>query len=281
MDARSIVKMKGFAHTAAHSVLVTLCATFLACGGGRNKAENQLTGGDESDIDQLLSTSEQQKRQSAEEQEVLRLLGIAPDDQANDSSRMAPAAESQTEAASADEVQRLERELQDRDQQIAILRNELASQERRLQELQTERARPVKIATRQQTAGGVSANYRSAYEKAMSLYNGHNYRDALASFANLLSMDDKNSLADNAQYWMGECYYALGNYNQAVAEFQKVLSFTRSNKSDAALLKLGLCYIRLGDRDQARSELEQLIVNFPRSEYVGKARNFLAAADGR
>jgi len=280
MDARSISKMKGFPLSAARCMVVALCATFLACGGGRNKAENQSDGG-EADIDQLLSTSEQQKRQSAEEQEVLRLLGITPEDQANDSSKMAAAAEPQDETASSDEVQRLERELQDRDQQIVILRNELASQERRLQELQTERARPVKIATRPQSAGGVSAEYRSAYEKAMSLYNRHNYREALASFANLLAMDDKNSLADNAQYWIGECYYALGNYNQAVAEFQKVLSFTRSNKSDAALLKLGLCYIRLGDRTQARSELEQLIANFPRSEYVGKARNFLAASDGR
>jgi len=280
MDARSIAKMKSLALGTARLALVAVCTTFLACGGGRNKAENQSDGGD-ADIDQLLSTSEQEKRQSAEEQEVLRLLGISPEDQANDSSKMTPTAESQNDTPSSEEVQRLERELQDRDQQIVILRNELASQERRLQELQTERARPVKIATRPQVSGGVSAEYRAAYEKAMSLYNRHNYRDALAAFTNLLARDDKNSLADNAQYWVGECYYALGDYNQAVAEFQKVLSFTRSNKSDAALLKLGLCYIRLGDRNQARSELEQLIANFPRSEYVGKARNFLAAADGR
>lgn len=280
MFARCIAKLKGFTPTAARCVLVTMCATFLACGGGRNKAENQSAGG-EADIDQLLSTSEQEKRQSAEEQEVLRLLGITPEDQANDSSKMSPAAEPQNDTASSEEVQRLERELQDRDQQIAILRNELAAQDRRLQELQTEPARPVKVATRPQVSGGVSAEYRSAYENAMSLYNRHNHREALTAFTNLLAMDDKNSLADNAQYWMGECYYALGNYNQAVAEFQKVLSFTRSNKSDAALLKLGLCYIRLGDRNQARSELEQLIANFPRSEYVGKARNFLAASDGR
>lgn len=261
--------------------LLGMCMIFLACGGGaRNKSEQRRDGQGEVDIDKLLSTSEQEKKQTAEEQEVLRLLGISPDDQTGDSSKMTPV-EPASDTASSDEVQRLERELQDRDQQISILRNELTAQDRRLQELQTTQARPVKISTRTQVADGVSPAYRGAYEKAMNLYNRHNYREALAAFNNLLAMDDKNSLADNAQYWLGECYYALGNYNQAVAEFQKVFSFTRSNKSDAALLKLGLCYIRLGDRAQARSELEQLIANFPRSEYVGKARNFLAASDGR
>lgn len=267
--------------TVARFALPAVCAIFFACGGGRNKAEPYSDTQGEGDIDKLLSTSEQQKRQSAEEQEVLRLLGITPDEQAGDSSIMTPSAEPAIDSAASEEVQRLERELQDRDQQISILRNELAAQDKRLQELQSQRARPVNIATRPQVEGGVSPEYRGAYEKAMSYYNRHNYRDALAAFNNLLAIDDKNSLADNAQYWIGECYYAMGNYNQAIAEFQKVLSFTRSNKSDAALLKLGLCYIRLGDRAQARSELEQLIANFPRSEYIGKARNFLAAADGR
>lgn len=267
--------------TVARIALPVVCTIFFACGGGRNKAEPYSDTQGEGDIDKLLSTSEQQKRQSAEEQEVLRLLGITPEEQAGDSSKMTPSAEPAIDSAASEEVQRLERELQDRDQQISILRNELAAQDKRLQELQSQRARPVKIATRPQVEGGVSPEYRGAYEKAMSYYNRHNYRDALAAFNNLLAMDDKNSLADNAQYWIGECYYAMGNYNQAIAEFQKVLSFTRSNKSDAALLKLGLCYIRLGDRAQARSELEQLIANFPRSEYIGKARNFLAAADGR
>jgi tol-pal system protein YbgF len=272
---------KAFRHAFMISALLVATAAFVACGGARNRSAGQEEAQDDGDIDKMLTTSEQEKRQSAEEQEVLRLLGITQEDQAGDSSKISPTAEPAVDSGAAEEVQRLERELQDRDQQINILRTELAAQEKRLQDLQSAKARPVKIATRPQVAGGVSADYRAAYEKAMSLYNRHSYREALAAFNNLLAMDDRNSLADNAQYWLGECYYAMGNYNQAVAEFQKVLSFARSNKSDAALLKLGLCYIRLGDRAQARSELEQLIANYPRSEYVGKARNFLAASDTR
>ena len=259
-------------------LILVACFSLSACGGARQQAESQPSENGEVDIDKLLNTPEQEKKQTAEEQEVLRLLGIATDETPPDSMQMDVAqamAEKETAGDAPSEIERLQRELQDRDQQISILRNELATQERRLQELESSSVRKVKPGSGAQIRG-VSVEFREGYERAMRFYNQHSYREALAAFSSLLAMDDKNSLSDNAQYWVGECYYGMGNYNQAVAEFQKVLSFTRSNKSDAALLKLGLCYIRLGDRSQARSELEQLIANFPKSEYVGKARTFLS-----
>jgi tol-pal system protein YbgF len=283
MFSKWIADTKPAVHRVALFSVLIACVGLFACGGGaRNQAQTPTADEGEVDIDKLLGTPEQEKKQSAEEQEVLRLLGIAPDESASDTAKVAPTAQAlpQSDMNIEGEVERLQRELQQRDQQIADLRSELAMQEKRAQELQSRQVRKVTPAPIVQVRG-VSSEYRAAYERAMSHYNRHNYREALAGFSSLLAMDDKNSLADNAQYWIGECYYGMGNYNQAVAEFQKVFSFTRSNKSDAALLKLGLCYIRLGDRNQARSELEQLIANFPRSEYVSKARNFLAAANGR
>jgi len=258
-------------------VILLACFYLSACGGGRNQAESQTPEQGEVDIDKLLGTTEQEKKQSAEEQEVLRLLGINPDEPSPDSMKMISAATPEKDNANnaAGEVERLQRELEERDRQISGMRAELTVQEQRLKELESRPARKVTPATRV-SLPGVSGEYRERYERAMRLYNQHNYREALAAFTSLLATDDKNSLADNAQYWVGECYYGMGNYNQAVAEFQKVLSFTRSNKSDAALLKLGLCYIRLGDRLQARSELEQLIANYPNSEFVSKARTFLS-----
>lgn len=258
-------------HRSWFFVLVA-CILLSACGGGRNKAEQQPGEGEEVDIDKLLGTPEQRKKQSAEEEEVLRLLGIAPSEKASDSLKVAATAVSETTASS--EIERLQRELQERDQQINSMRNELAQQESRLRELELQLSRKGTTGARV-SVSGVSEEFRNGYENALGLYHQHNYREALSAFARLLATDDRNSLSDNAQYWIGECYYGLGNYNQAVAEFQKVLSFARSNKSDAALLKLGLCYIRLGDRSQARSEFEQLIANFPNSEFVDKARTFL------
>ena len=83
-------------------------------------------------------------------------------------------------------------------------------------------------------------------------------------------------LSDNCQYWIGESYYGLRNYNQAIAEFEKVFSFANSNKIDDAQLKLGVCYLRLGDKAQARNEFDRLLSAYPSSEYKPVAQRYIA-----
>ena len=94
-------------------------------------------------------------------------------------------------------------------------------------------------------------------------------------FESLLSQNRNNSLSDNAQYWIGESYYGLGEYQKAITAFEKVFTFSNSNKDDAAQLKLGLCYMKLNDNVKAREELEKLISDYPTSESVGLARRLL------
>ncbi len=110
----------------------------------------------------------------------------------------------------------------------------------------------------------------------MSEYYNRNYKLAIQLFEELLTRNPATSLSDNCRYWIGECYYALGNYNQAIIEFTKVFSYNKSNKMDDAQLKLGLCYWKLGDRERARQEFERLISDYPNSEYVEKAQQFLS-----
>jgi tol-pal system protein YbgF len=136
--------------------------------------------------------------------------------------------------------------------------------------------RDAKIQAMQQSTGTSGANgLTQRYAEARNLYEQRRYAEAASAFQAILAENDKSSYADNCQYWIGECYYGMGKYAQAIAEFEKVFTFSRSNKSDAALLKLGLCYLLMGDRQQARSEFEQLIANYPNSQYVSKARKYL------
>ena len=85
-----------------------------------------------------------------------------------------------------------------------------------------------------------------------------------------------HSLSDNCQYWIGECYYALRNFNQAAVEFEKVFTFPQSNKDPDAQLKLGLCYWNTGNAARAKEEFNRLIVNYPDSEYTIRARSYLS-----
>jgi len=113
------------------------------------------------------------------------------------------------------------------------------------------------------------------YEKALGEYQSGNYRRALKQFAQLLATNSHHYLSDNCQYWIGECYYGLKQYEQAIEAFRKVFTYRKSNKRDDAQMKLWLCYLRLGDKDKAQEELQKLFTDYPNSEYVAKAKELL------
>ncbi len=265
---------------AALALLGLLVLVFMtACGGSRKTTQTEGTPGEEVDIDRLLEGGEQsaQPATTDDENEVLRLLGIVPEAKKPEAAKpdtAEPAVVAQPETSP--ELSRLQRELQEKNQQISTLQADVSEKERRLQALQAELEAAQKRSSSNSRAVTVSGNYAQRYAQARELYEQKQYRNAIQVFAELLAEDDKNSLADNAQYWIGECYYGLGNFAQSIAEFQKVLAFSRSDKLDDAHLKLGLCYLRLGDRARARSELEQLLAIYPNSEYVAKARRYLS-----
>lgn len=248
----------------------------MACGGSKNTSVSQTPEG-EVDIDKLLNSPADQEKPSDEDAEVLRLLGIEPaKTEAPKPEPAATPAKTETTPVSAEmqkEIERLQRELSAKDQQVADLRNTLMERDARLQQLENQpemRNRPAAAPTT--GADG----YLQRYAEARNLYEQRRYNEAIAQFQQILSENDKSSYADNCQYWIGESYYGLGKFEQAVAEFEKVFTFPRSNKNDAALLKLGLCFVRLGDRQQARSYFEQLIASYPSSPYVANAKKYLS-----
>ncbi len=114
-----------------------------------------------------------------------------------------------------------------------------------------------------------------SYKAALRGYYDKKYDQAIGEFGEILTMAPRSDLADNAQYWIGECYYSLKNYRHALSEFQKVFAHAKTNKADAAQFKIALCHRELGDRSQARTELRTLIRDYPKSEFLSKARSEL------
>jgi len=61
-----------------------------------------------------------------------------------------------------------------------------------------------------------------------------------------------DALAPNAQYWLGETWYAEKHYSDALVEFEKVRKeYKGSEKYPDALLKIGLCFMNMGDCQNA------------------------------
>ena len=117
--------------------------------------------------------------------------------------------------------------------------------------------------------------YKKTYIDALSAYQNGDYNKAINGFSGLVLTDPSNDLADNSQYWLAECYYTIKNYKRAVIEFEKVFSFSGTDKDDDAQLKLGHCHRSMGNIKKAKEEYQRLLDYFPGSEFYDKARNSL------
>ena len=111
----------------------------------------------------------------------------------------------------------------------------------------------------------------SLYEKALQAFDKQQYSEASGFLGKIMAVNSRGSLADNAQYWLGECAYAVKDYTGALEAFKRVFQFADTEKDDDAQLKLGYCYLRLGDSESALIEYKRLTVDYPDSEYLQRA----------
>lgn len=102
------------------------------------------------------------------------------------------------------------------------------------------------------------------------------YDLAIQGFRNYLQKFPNTELSDNAQYWIGECYYSKGEYDGAIEEFKKVeANYPAGNKVPAALYKIGLIYLKLGKKREGETYLRRVISSFPNSPEAKQAKEKL------
>ncbi|HNS73641.1 MAG TPA: tetratricopeptide repeat protein [bacterium] len=208
---------------------------------------------------------------SSDEEEVMRLLGLNKSEAAGQAA--GEAAIQPTAAGLEEDRNRLEENLKEKDIEIARLKAELAERDRQLNAAESAEP-PMEIKPVRTTVSG-SGTYQERYDRARALYESRRYKEAIQEFAALLSTDSSHKLADNCQYWIGECYYGMRAYNQAIIEFEKIFTFNDSDKNDDAQLKLGLCYTRIGNVEKAKVEFQKLVDTYPDSEFISRAQYYL------
>jgi tol-pal system protein YbgF len=112
-----------------------------------------------------------------------------------------------------------------------------------------------------------------AYEEAYNLFKEKKYREARERFNSFLKEFPKNDLADNAQFWIGETYYAEKDYEGAILAYEAVIkNYPQSEKLPGAMLKQGMAFLELGDKKTAKVILERLIEKFPDSKEAEMAK---------
>ena len=120
-----------------------------------------------------------------------------------------------------------------------------------------------------------AAQYKQTYMTSLGHFQNQEFDEAIAGFTELVSTDATNDLADNSQYWLAECYYSQKEFKRAIAAFEKVFTYSGTDKDDDAQLKIGLSYQSMGNVNKAREEFQRMIDYFPGSEYYPKAKDAL------
>ena len=111
------------------------------------------------------------------------------------------------------------------------------------------------------------------YDEAYALMKKGKYKEAEQAFTKFMKDHTKSTLVGNANYWLGETYYARGLYEQAVGVFAD--GFTKyKNNSKAAdnLLKLGLTMNKLNKKTEACTAFKTLPTEFPKADPALKNR---------
>jgi len=187
------------------------------------------------------------------------------------------------------DLDRLERLLEQRSAAVDSLKHIIEARNSRLQELETRAVK--RPATSRQTSKvasvrrassttnttppkNSSSGFTSAYQNARTLFERVDYRNAIDAFKGILSSYPEDKEADNCQYWIGECYYGLKEYQQAIIEFQKVFAYAQTDKHDDAQLMIGLSYTKSGQKEKAQTEFKTFLNNYAGSEYTRVAERY-------
>ncbi len=123
----------------------------------------------------------------------------------------------------------------------------------------------------------VPASAPAEYKQGMEALRNADYQGAIQKLREFLRKSPKSELADNAQYWIGEAFYAQRDFNRAILEFNEVLlRYPKGDKVPAALLRQAFAFAELGDNVDARLVLQKLTSEHPDAPEAERGRQKLA-----
>lgn len=120
-----------------------------------------------------------------------------------------------------------------------------------------------------------SGTPEAQYDFAIDLMKRGQYDQARQAFQEFLQVHPNHNLAGNAQYWLGETYYAQNDFKRAGDAFLTgYTTYASSNKAPDSLLKLGMSLAALGNKDAACTVWGELGSRFPQATpaIVARAR---------
>lgn len=127
----------------------------------------------------------------------------------------------------------------------------------------------------------LDADAQALYDRGYTEYNRRQFVSAEATFQRFLQRYPDTSLADNAQYWIGEARAGRGDQRGALAAFRETVNrYPDGNKAADALLRSGKLYEELGDEEAALQSYREVLRRFPDSAEALLAGDHIRRLDG-
>jgi tol-pal system protein YbgF len=124
---------------------------------------------------------------------------------------------------------------------------------------------------------GPSSVEQAVYNQSFDALKAGSYSVAITGFKDFLSSYPQSSLADNAQYWLGEAYYVDKQYEPAAGAFRAVLKkWPDSHKAPDAMLKLAYTQYAQKQYPAARATLTEVTNKYPGTDQAKQAAQRLA-----
>ncbi|MBU6460600.1 MAG: tol-pal system protein YbgF [Proteobacteria bacterium] len=125
-------------------------------------------------------------------------------------------------------------------------------------------------------SGPVSAATLSdidAYNAAFNLLKLGHFNQAIVAMKHFLVTYPDSTYDSNAQYWIGNCQYALGQYRKAAASERLMLAtYPNSAKVPDAMLNLADDLVEMGHTADAKKVYKDLVKRFPRTAASDQAK---------
>lgn len=116
-------------------------------------------------------------------------------------------------------------------------------------------------------------NAATLYDASFQALREQKYDRAATGFTEFLKRYSDDTLAGNAQYWLGETFYVRGKFADAAKVFATgYQKYPKSSKAPDNLLKLGLSLGQSGKKEDACVTLNQLSVQYRNAAAVIKQR---------
>ena len=133
-----------------------------------------------------------------------------------------------------------------------------------------------KVVSQRNPTTPAAANATQIYDQGSQDLAQGRYPLALQNFRDVVRGFPTAEVADNAQYGVGESFFAQSMFDSAAVEYALVDSlYPQGDKVPAALYKLALSREKLGRTSEAKQTLEALVRRYPQSGEAQLARERL------